>query len=852
MFIYLVVAETAKMIVGTPDTVQKRLTIHIGGIVGGLFAAFGYTYWFSAVETSVYNLSMLVIAICTWLMLRWAQSTKPDRDKLLILVAFLGFLGIGLHMYSMVIFPPAFLFMMMWDEKKRKDWRLWIMGVLLASVVYSLAIFIWISPVVLAITAIMIFAPTKELKYAMLAALFIVVFILLQQYGLPFFPDFFNNNGELTGTIKFLYVIAAIAATAALPLTSQDRKSEWKFCFFLALFAVVGYSVHLAIPIRSALEPMINENHPSNIEALVGFLERRQYGSESMVSRMFWRRGYLSNQFGIEEHMGYGGFHLTQFFRFDLADNETPKAFFAVGPAAGAAKLLLYLIPTAMMIFGWIYLYRKNRAASIFLASLALVTTIGMVLYMNFADGNRPEKYDYIQWMNLKNELMGKGVTGDRLTQLIGPMPTVHREVRVRDYFFTAGFMFFGMWVGIAASCILNALHSSKDEGIRTTLASICAVLLILSPVLPAATNHKLNNRSGDWVSFDYAYNLLNSCEENGILFTNGDNDTFPLWALQEAYGIRKDVRIVNLSLVNTDWYIKQLKQLEPKVDISYSDVDVAEVTLPSGKTVKKKVLSEIEKLRPKINEFTDTSFYKMKNGLTVKLPSAREQRLLRVQDMMVINIVETTNWSKPIYFATSVSNDNLMGLAPYLEVQGFVYKLMPKPVPPANRYNLDRTIELVDSVYQFRGLGKAKYNNTSRRQLSYYLQIALELRAPMDRLRNELNWMIAAEEKNSQPADTIPAADSAAAPAQNERLAQAQALYDTKAAAVLRFYDTCVNMMPWELLAHQIRHEFYMEHNMLDEAIAAMEKALADNPENDTAQFQEMLDQAKREKERA
>jgi hypothetical protein len=190
----------------------------------------------------------------------------------------------------------------------------------------------------------------------------------------------------------------------------------------------------------------------------------------------------------------------------------------------------------------------------------------------------------------------------------------------------------------------------------------------------------------------------------------------------------------------------------------------------------------------------------------------------------------------------------------------------MPKPVPPANRYNLDRTIELVDSVYQFRGLGSAKYNNTSRRQLSYYLQIALELRAPISRMKSELDLMAAAEEINPAPAgfppDSItageetrtganPAADSAAAPAPNSRLARAQAQYDAKAAAVLRFYDTCVNMMPWELLAHQVRHEFYMEHNMFDDAIAAMEKALAEYPEN-SAQFQEMLDQAKREKERA
>ncbi|MCL2183998.1 MAG: DUF2723 domain-containing protein, partial [Chitinispirillia bacterium] len=112
--IYLVVVEAGKIIIGVPDTIYKKVALSVGGVVGGLFTAFGYTFWFSAVEMSVYNISMLNIAVCTLLMLLWAQSKKPDRDKLLVLVAFLGFLGIGLHMFTMIIFPSAFLFMVLW------------------------------------------------------------------------------------------------------------------------------------------------------------------------------------------------------------------------------------------------------------------------------------------------------------------------------------------------------------------------------------------------------------------------------------------------------------------------------------------------------------------------------------------------------------------------------------------------------------------------------------------------------------------------------------------------------------------------------------------------------------------
>jgi len=710
--LYLVIVEAGKLFVGVPDTVQKRVALSVGGIVGGLFAAFGYTFWFSAVETSVYNLSMLNIAICTLLMLKWARSQMPDRDKLLIVVAFLGFLGIGLHMYTMIIFPPAFLFMMLWDEKKRWDWRLWGTGIAMAAIIYSLSTFLWLGPLTLIVTLIM-------------------------------------------------------------SMTSTENKSKWRLCFFFALFAIVGYSVHAFIPIRSALEPMINENHPSTWQAFIGFLERKQYGSESMITRMFHRRGLWGSQFGIEEHMGYGGFHITQFFRFAVED--TGRSMFRHGFGTGMAQLLIYLVPTAFMLYGWLYMWKKNRAAAVFLISLTLLTTIGMVFYMNFADGNRPERYDLMMW-----EQNGRP----------GPMPTVHREVRVRDYFFTAGFMYFGMWVGMAACCLLHSLFSAKD-GFKKAIAPAMAVFLAFSPVIPAVANYDLSTRTGDWVAYDYAYNLLNSCEPNGIIFTNGDNDTFPLWALQEAYGIRNDVRVVNLSLVNTEWYIKQLRKLEPRVPISFSE-------------------EEIDRLQPQLNPFQEPRQHTLRNAnLSFVMPGIQHHRVLRVQDRMVLNIVDATAWSKPIYFAMTVSDDNLMGLAPFLQAEGLVYKLMPERVSADNHYNLDRTIELVDNIYQMRGIGRAKHNDTSRRLLTNYLQIAFDLRRPMDRLR-----------RDNDPR------------------------YSEYLEATLRFMEKSVDIMPWDWRPRAIRHEFLMDNNRTEEAKQSMERAILEDPVN-ASHYQPMLDQA-------
>jgi hypothetical protein len=776
MVLYFVVVNAAKLFIGIPDTLHKRLTLCIGGVVGGLFAAFGYTFWFSAVETSVYNLSMLNIAICTLLMLKWAQSKRADRDKLLILVAFLGFLGIGLHMYTMIIFPSAFLFMIMWDEKKRRDWRLWGTGIVMAAVIYSLSKFLWLGPLTMVLTFIM-------------------------------------------------------------SMASKEHKAEWRLCFFFALFAIIGYSVHIFIPIRSALEPIINENHPATLEAFIGFLERKQYGSESMITRMFWRRGEWGNQFGIEEHMGYGGFHITQFFRFAVED--TGESMFRHGFIPGISQLVLYLIPTAFMLYGWSYLYKRNRSAAIFLITLTLVTTIGMVLYMNFADGKRPERLDYEQWARAGQAHLA---------------PNVHREVRVRDYFFTAGFMYFGMWIGLAACCLLHALFTSKDKFARTVMATTCAVLLAISPVLPAVVNFKLSTRAGDWVAFDYAYNLLNSCEPYGIIFTNGDNDTFPLWALQEAYGIRNDVRVVNLSLLNTDWYIEQLRKLYPRVPMTFTEEDVSRMT---------NMATFIESNR---NRFTGAPVRLRNSGITIVPPSSDERRVLRVQDRMIINILEANAWQKPMYFARTVSDDNLMGLAPYLRAEGLVYRIVPEPLSDNLRhsmralmnmedhYNFDRKLALVDSIYSFKGIGAARRNDTSRRLLTNYLQIAFDLRMltgmlriEVETLRREAEAAAGADGKGTDATDAygnVIAAASAAANVQ-ERFERVQREYEEKRGIVLRFLERCTEMIWWDLHPREIRHHFFIDHDMFDEAISAMERAIAEDPAN-SQRYSTMLDQAR------
>jgi hypothetical protein len=730
VFVYLTAVRVAVAMVGTPDSTWKRFTVYVGGIVAGLFAVFGSTFWFSAVEASEANPSMFFVAVTSWLAIKWAQSTDTNRDRLLVLLAYLSFLGIGVHMYSMIVLPPVFLFIILVDKEKRTDWRIWLTAIGLGVIIKDMPLYIWVGAGMTVFTALMAFMEGKHQK-------------------------------------------------------------QWQFCFWITLFAFIGFSSHLYIPIRSALDPMINENHPETWTAFKEFLQRKQYGSEDMFGRMFWRRGTWAHQLGIEGHMGYGGFHLTQFFKFSPLDTEQWFGF---------AKLFIYLIPTGFMLYGWYSIYKKNRNIGIFLISLFLLTSVGLVFYMNFADGTRSEFRDYTYWVNA-----GKP----------GPEPLVHREVRVRDYFWAAAFMYLGMWVGIAATALMHYLFTNRSSVLRTTIAPVIAVLLIASPAVPLTQNWGPSSRRGDWVPYDYAYNLLMSCEKDGILFTNGDNDTFPLWALQEAYGIRRDVRIVNLSLVNTKWYIKQLKHLEPKVALTFSD-------------------DEIDRdLDHRANPITQPTRYTLPHaGITVSLPTRQELNALRVQDQMVVNIVDANKWVKPIYFAVTVSDDNLMGLGPYLKMEGLVYRVMQTTVSENDRLDIPRTVHLLDNVYKFRGLGdgKSNLNDTSEKLLSNYaasyIQIALTMRAPLKNLKDQVARL---------SADTTESGKL--------QLANVKKAYDDSLPMVLDKLNQCVAMMPWDWRPRMLRNELLLEHGRPAEAEAKMREALTIEPDNE--EYLKMLVQA-------
>ena len=199
---------------------------------------------------------------------------------------------------------------------------------------------------------------------------------------------------------------------------------------------------------------------------------------------------------------------------------------------------------------------------------------------------------------------------------------------------------------------------------------------IIFIPTVMARANYHSHDRSGNFVAWDYSYNLLQSCGPNGIIFTNGDNDTFPLWYLQEVEKLRTDVAVVNLSLLNTPWYIKQWrdKRSGDTKFINYSDKAIDKLT---------STLQQWETRLVQVPVYNDPQ--NEKGYIEWEMKPTYAGQALRVQDMMIMKIISDAAWRIPIYFAVTVSQQNRIGLDQYLDMQGLTFQLKSHKTKPVD-----------------------------------------------------------------------------------------------------------------------------------------------------------------------
>ena len=462
--------------------------------------------------------------------------------------------------------------------------------------------------------------------------------------------------------------LGAIAVIVAAIYGTYRAEKAKRWILSTALMAghsvVLGFSTYTIIYVRANAHPPINEDNPSSLDNFTAYLNREQYGEQKMFPRM-WRpepeytqhyKDYSSDwdyfwSYQLNQmYLRYLGFN----FIGRAGDIQNAPAAFAQSSSSlkswfdgkSGYPTRYFGIPFLLALFGiWYHIKRDWKFGLVF---LALFAVLGIALVVFF---------------NMQN-----------------PQP------RERDYFFVGSFFVFAMWIGVGASGIMDLImdalkskHKLWSKYKNVFVGGTAAVLFVVSPLEMFSQNLESHDRNGNLAPLDLSYDLLQSCEKNAILFTGGDNDTFPLWTLQEAFGIRTDVRIVCLSLANTDWYLLQLKNETPhgamKVPISIPDEQIRNISPVQWRTR----TFELPVSKEAYHQFgiTDTSVTnKGRIEYTIKPTiQAGDIQAIRVQDIIINNIIEANAWQRPIYFALTVSPNDCIGIQNYFERQVWLTK---------------------------------------------------------------------------------------------------------------------------------------------------------------------------------
>ena len=410
----------------------------VGAFAAVLVSATAFTVWNqSNVNEKVYTVSLLTIALLSWLAFRWQERTgKAGDDNLLVLMAFVLALSVGNHLMAFLAAPALLLFVLFVRPRCLLNPRLYLFGV----------------PAI-----------------------------------------------------------------------------------------VLGLSVHLFLPIRSELGPIINEAQPTcesigeavtsvvtygnaGCEDLSNALARKQYDKPPLTTR----QAPLVSQAG----------NWLQYFDWQWARSLSRNDM-----VFGRARIPITALFIGLGIFGILEHYRRDRVSWVYMISLFGVLSAGLVFYLNF-------KYGYSMPLPEENEL--RQLMEDRNARTLGDL----REVRERDYFFVVGFSVWGLLAGIGIAALWDRVRRMSGRSLAAT-SPVLGLALI-----PLVLNFGWASRAGDHAARDWAHNLLMSVEPYSVIFTNGDNDTFPLWYLQEVEGIRRDVTVAVTSYLNTPWYVKQLRDL--------------------------------------------------------------------------------------------------------------------------------------------------------------------------------------------------------------------------------------------------------------------------------------------------
>ena len=463
----------------------------------------------------------------------------------------------------------------------------------------------------------------------------------------------------LTATNHLMGLLVGPAVLVYVLYTDPRALLNPRFLIAALVVGAVGVSVWGFLPIRAHFYPAINEGEPTTWEALKAVLNREQYGKPSLVER----QATLVAQLGM----------WVQYFTWQWGHDWDPAVRRGLGVIFGALGLL----------GAWRHWKADKRSASAMTALLGTLTLL-LIFYLNF-------KYGFSEYPD---------------------KPQLPREVRERDYFFIASYAIWGLWVAMGLATLMEwgseALADREPDAARRWLRSTPVLLLALVPLLG---NRLTASRAGETLARDFAFDILQSIEPYGILVTAGDNDTFPLWYAQEVEGIRKDVTVLNLSLGNTDWYLRQMQRRPVyPFDVARAPAIYQGRTWlqPTGRVLNM-TDAQLAALEPYY--VLDKKTGVRLGGITTTLdPGLIGRQYLERADVVVLQAIKDNQGRRPVYFSRTVGlYADQFGLTGYVEGQGFARKLHYEPIVLSDSIqpigqlgyaNVPRTTALMFGVY--------------------------------------------------------------------------------------------------------------------------------------------------------
>ena len=739
-------------------TLAEKIMILGSGAIGALAYTFSDSFWFSAAEAEVYGMSSFFTAIVVWAIFKWERiDDERDSNRWLIFIAYLVGLSIGVHLLNLLALPAlAYVY---YFKKYKEESRLgWILTFLAGTGI-----------VVLITYGVIPGLPS-------IAAKFEIAFV--NTFGLPF------GSGALFFAVAFV-----VALVWGIFYSIKKQNVPLNTALISFAFIMIGYSTYSLILIRSNANPPIDENNPEDVMTFVSYLKREQYGDRPLVyGRTFasertgqdigaalYRKG--DEAYEIYDHKfevtydSKGNMLMPRIYSqsdnhpqlykqwLKLKDGERPNfadnlsflftyqfghmyfRYFMwnfagrqsddkeagwltpfedlgkelpVDLATNKARDNFYMLPLILGIIGFIFQANKDQKGWWITFLIFFIMGIGLVLYLN--------------------------------------SPPV--EPRERDYVYVGSFYAFAIWIGLGMLAIANFL---KKYISGMAASSIALAVAFIVPTIMGVKGWDNHNRTGRYLSVDQARNTLAACEPNAILFTGGDNDTFPLWYVQDVEGFRTDVRVAVLSYFATDWYADQMTRQvndSPPIPISLEREDYIQGKNDYLMYIGNRDGSEDKNINTPVNLETYIELLKKEDprvmvqlqdgSSTGKLlskkfalaidkqevlskgfiPKGKENRIVDIMefdikgnniyknDLLLLDLIATNKWERPIYFNQTSANTINFNLRDYLQMDGMVYRLMPIAAQDngdLGEVNFEEMKKAVDE-FQFRGMQTEGY----------------------------------------------------------------------------------------------------------------------------------------------